>query len=67
MRTFVFCLIGLIAGYIAGALVGAGAIEALSPNTHDKSQELAMTGAFVTGPIGAVIGAIVGWLFARQT
>jgi hypothetical protein len=66
MRTLLFCLIGLIAGYIVGALLGAGAVELVSPNTHDKSVEMAMTGAFVTGPIGAVMGAVAGWMRARR-
>lgn len=66
MRTLIFCLTGLIAGYVAGALLGAGAVELFSPNTHDKSVEMAMTGAFVTGPIGAVIGLVAGWRRARR-
>lgn len=66
MRLLAFALAGLIAGYVVGALTGAGAIELLSANTHDKSQEMAMTAAFVTGPIGAVIGAITGLLRARN-
>lgn len=55
-------VVGGIAGYVAGALLGAAAIELLSSNTHDKSVELAMTSAFVTGPVGAVIGAVFAWL-----
>lgn len=66
MRTLGFCLTGLIAGYIVGALLGAGVIEMLSSNTHDKSVEAAMTGAFLTGPIGAALGAIAAWMRARK-
>lgn len=66
MRTAAFCLIGLVAGYVIGAGLGAAAIQLLSANTHDKSIEMAMTSAFVTGPIGATIGIVVGWLRARK-
>lgn len=61
MRKAVFCLIGLVAGYAIGALLGYAGIEAFSANTHDKSLEAAMTAAFFAGPIGAIIGAIVGY------
>lgn len=66
MRKFMLCLAGLIAGYVIGAGLGAAAIQLFSSNTHDKSVELAMTAAFYTGPIGAVIGAVVGWMRARH-
>lgn len=66
MRKFLLCLAGMFAGYLMGAGLGAAAIQLFSSNTHDKSMELAMTTAFVTGPIGAVIGALVGWMRARK-
>jgi len=31
----------------------------LSSNTHDKSMEAAMTGAFYTGPLAAVLGFVL--------
>jgi hypothetical protein len=65
MRKFLLCLAGLVAGYIIGAGLGAAAIEYFSGNTHDRSVEMAMTAAFVTGPIGAVIGLVVGWIRGR--
>ena len=67
MRRIGFCLAGLIAGYLIGAGLGAAAIQVLSSNTHDKSMEIAMTSAFFTGPIGAVIGVVVGWMRGRKT
>ncbi len=67
MRKFLFCLFGLIAGYLIGAGLGAAAIQLLSSNSHDKSMEMAMTSAFVTGPIGAAIGLVAGWLKVRKT
>ncbi len=66
MRTAAFCLAGLVAGYVVGAGLGAAGIELFSTNTHDKSLEMVMTSAFVTGPIGAVIGLVAGWLRARK-
>lgn len=67
MRTFFYCLIGVIAGYVLGAGVGALGVELFSANTHDKSVEMAMTAAFVTGPIGVVVGLIAGWVRARRS
>ena len=66
MRKLLYCFAGLIGGYVIGAGLGAAAIQLFSGNTHDKSMEMAMTSAFVTGPIGAVIGAVVGWMRARK-
>ena len=59
-------ILGLIAGYAVGVAAGAGLITLLSSNTHDKSVELAMTAAFVTGPIGAILGVIIA-LFRKRT
>lgn len=50
-----------IVGYVAGALVGWGAIGLFSSNTHDRSLEAAMTAAFVTGPLGALVALVVGF------
>lgn len=65
---FLVVVLGLVGGYLAGVGIGAGLITLLSANTHDKSLEMAMTSAFVTGPIGAVIGAIVAlrWFGRRK-
>lgn len=62
MKRLVRGLLGLVLGYAAGAAAGVGAVELLSSNTHDRYQEAVMTAAFVTGPIGAVLGLIVGLL-----
>ena len=59
-------LLGLVAGYLAGAGIGAVLIQLLSTNTHDKSLELAMTAAFVTGPIGALVGLVAGLMWPRR-
>lgn len=62
MRRFLIGVLGLLAGYAVGVGIGIVLVSALSGNTHDKSQELAVTSALVTGPIGALIGLVVGVL-----
>jgi hypothetical protein len=55
-----------VGGYLLGALVGYLLIGTFSGNTHDRSVEAAMTGAFVVGPFGAVIGFVVGVVFGGK-
>lgn len=62
MSRFLRALLGLVLGYVIGAAIGAALISAFSGNTHDKSIEVVMTAAFVTGPIGAILGCIFGAL-----
>lgn len=66
MRTFLTATAGLIVGYLVGAFGGGYLLSLLSANVHDKSLEAAMTGAFVTGPIGAVIGFVVTLAWSRR-
>lgn len=60
-RNILRAAIGLLLGYVAGALAGAMLVQLFSTNTHDKSLEVAMTAAFVAGPAGAVIGVLIAW------
>jgi ABC-type transporter Mla maintaining outer membrane lipid asymmetry permease subunit MlaE len=53
-------LVGGVLGYLVGDVGGGFLLSLLSSNTHDRSVEAAMTGAFVFGPIGAVLGCIAG-------
>ena len=62
MRRFAFGLFGTILGYLIGAFGGGFAVSMLSSNRHDLSVEAAMTGAFVIGPLGALVGLVVGVL-----
>ena len=41
-------------------------VALLSSNTHDKSVEIVMTAAFVTGPLGALVGLLAGLLRSRR-
>jgi predicted peroxiredoxin len=58
MKTFGVALLAAILGYVVGLFGTMAAIELFSSNTHDKSMEAAMTGAFVGGPLIAVISVI---------
>ncbi len=60
MSRIVWGLAGLVAGYLLGAGAGAALVQLFSANTHDKSLELAMTSLLIAGPIGAVIGLVIG-------
>jgi hypothetical protein len=48
--------VGAVLGYMIGAVGGGFMIALLSSNTHDRSLEAAMTGAFVLGPVAAILG-----------
>ena len=59
MRHFWLVVLATCLGYGLGALGGWGLILGLSPDTHDRSVEAAMSGAFVFGPIAAVVAAVL--------
>lgn len=59
MKTFGVALLAAILGYVVGLFGTMTAVELVSSNQHDKSLESAMTGAFVGGPLVAVISMIV--------
>jgi hypothetical protein len=65
-RRIAIAFVWAVVGYLAGAFGGGYAISVLSSNTHDVSVEAAMSGAFVTGPVGAVMGALVGAVRAKR-
>ena len=58
-------LLWAIPGYLAGAFGGGYLITLLSSNNHDRSVEAAMTGAFVLGPLGALIAFVIGAVRAK--
>ncbi len=62
MKRFGLGLLYAIGGYLIAAVVGYFLVGQFSSNTHDRSVEAAMTGAFVFGPLGAVIAFIVGFI-----
>ena len=69
MRRFWTGLLWALIGYVAGAFGGGPLVSLLSSNSHDRSLEAAMTGAFVLGPLAAVVAFAVGYVRAgrRQT
>jgi hypothetical protein len=65
MRRLVIGLLCGVGGYLVGAFAGYWLITWLSSNAHDRSVEAAMTGAFVCGPIGALIAFFAGFALSR--
>jgi hypothetical protein len=49
-----------VVAYVGGALAGAVFVGLLSSNPSDRELEAIMTGAFVTGPIAALVGFLAG-------
>ena len=66
MKTFGLGVLAALGGYIIGMLGGMLLIEAFSSNRHDRSVEAAMTGAFVVGPLMAVVAVIVVLVIRAQ-
>jgi F0F1-type ATP synthase membrane subunit c/vacuolar-type H+-ATPase subunit K len=66
MRRAGIGLLCALGGYLLGVLVGYVLVHALSGNTHDRSVEAAMTGAFVVGPFSAVIAFVLGVVFGGR-
>jgi hypothetical protein len=66
MKTFGLSVLAAIGGYFVGLFGGMVLIETFSSNTHDKSVEAAMTGAFVFGPLMAVVAVIMTLVFRSR-
>ncbi|HET8622262.1 MAG TPA: hypothetical protein VFM14_01740 [Gemmatimonadales bacterium] len=64
-KSVVLGIAGGVLGYLVAGFGGGLAISLLSPNTHDRSAEAALTGAFVLGPMGAVVGFLIAFLRSR--
>ena len=59
MRIFLFGLVGCAVGYYIGAYA---ACALLWPGMN----LCGLTGVFITGPLGAIIGAVIGWRTRRR-
>ena len=59
-------LAGLFLGYLVGAVGGWLLIVLLSSNSYDKSLEAVMTAFFVAGPLGALIGTMLGVIYGKR-
>jgi hypothetical protein len=55
MKTFGLSLLAAAIGYVVGLFGGMGLVNLMSSNTHDRSVEAAMTGAFLVGPLAALL------------
>ena len=62
LRRLSFGFVGAVLGYVVGLFGGMAVISLFSENHFDRSMEAAMTGAFVFGPIVALVGLVVGVL-----
>ena len=63
MKIFGLAALAAIGGYFIGLFGGMLLVETFSSNRHDKFVEAAMTGAFVVGPLMAVVAVIVLLIF----
>ncbi|GMW02307.1 MAG: hypothetical protein AMXMBFR84_34430 [Candidatus Hydrogenedentota bacterium] len=54
VKAFLIALLAGAGGYILGLVGGSALVMQLSSNTHDRSLEAAMTGAFIFGPVAAI-------------
>jgi hypothetical protein len=66
MRRTVLAISGLLIGYPIFSFAGYWIIQLFSGNTFDRSMEASMTAVFAIGPIGAVIGLVVGMILASR-
>ena len=60
MKRLGTALLYAIVAYVVATLAGYLLVQQFSSNVHDRALEAAMTGAFVIGPLGAVVGFVVG-------
>jgi heme A synthase len=65
LRRILIGLLWAVPAYLAGAFGGGFLLYLLSPNRHDRSLEAAMTGAFVLGPLAAIVGFVTGAVRAK--
>lgn len=66
IRRMVFAFIGAVLGYVSGACMGYFVIQGFSSNMHDRPVEAVMTGAFLTGPLVAVMAFIIGFILGGR-
>ena len=63
LRIIVFAILALVVGYGIGLFGGMWLVNTFSNNPRDRELEAAMTGAFVIGPIVAVLTAVATVVF----
>jgi uncharacterized membrane protein YfcA len=60
MKRLGTALLYAIVAYVVAALAGYLLVQQFSSNVHDRDLEAAMTAPFVIGPLGAIVGFVVG-------
>lgn len=60
-------VLGLLIGYPLFAFAGGWLIQLFSSNSFDRSLEASMTAVFAIGPLGAVVGLVVGMVLGGNT
>ena len=63
LRVILCVFIGFILGIFFGSLI----VALFLGNSHDMAMEVGMTAFFTTGPIGAIIGLIVGIMWKNAS
>jgi hypothetical protein len=63
MKTFGLSLLAGLVGYIVGLFGGMWLVSMFSSNTHDRTVEAAMTGAFFIGPLMAILAFVVTLIY----
>jgi hypothetical protein len=66
MKRAAVVMLCAVGGYLCFAIAGYALINLLSSNMHDRSVEAAMTSVFVLGPVGSLIGIVVGVVRSRR-
>jgi len=66
LRRIAIGVLWAVPAYLLGAFGGGYLIYPTSTNQHDPSVEASMTGAFVLGPLAAVVGFLVGAVRAKR-
>lgn len=66
MKPFLIALAFSIACYLIFAVSSYYLVGLLSNNRQDKSVEASMTSIFVWGPIGLIIGFVIGFIWAKK-
>ncbi len=66
LKTVGLSFVAAFVFYLVAAFLGGWFLSVFSSNRHDRSMEAAMTGAFVFGPIAAVIAFVVAFMLLRS-
>lgn len=65
MRRLGIAVLVALAAYVGGAVAGGWLVTSLTSNTHDASLEGVMTGAFLIGPLVALLAFVITFAFTR--